>query len=62
MKNLTIVVLMIGATVMIDVIGIVVLAVSQNPIPDTLTTIAVAGMTGLVGLLVRPGPDSPPAP
>jgi hypothetical protein len=59
MKNLTLVVVMLGIIVLVDVIGIVVLALQSMTIPDVLPTIAVAGVTGIVGLLVRP--DAPPA-
>lgn len=62
MRNLTLVVLMLGVIVLVDVLGIVVLALQARTIPDVLPTIAVAGVTGMVGLLVRPGPDAPPNP
>ena len=53
---------MLGILVLTDLIGIIVLAMSAHTIPDVLPNIAVAGVTGMVGLLVRPGPDAPPNP
>lgn len=60
MRNFTVVVFFIGMTLLLDVAGIIVLAVQNDRIPDVLVTIAVAALTALAGLLARPGPDTPP--
>ena len=46
---------LVGATLMLSVLGIVYLAATTaGPIPDVLQTIAVGSLTGLVGLLAVP--------
>lgn len=47
----------LGATMMVCVLGIIVLAGFEKPIPDVLQNIAIGTMTGLVGLLVQKRPD-----
>lgn len=53
------VVALIGAVLLLSVVGIIVLATRGNPIPDVLQNVAVGSLTGLVGLLVpaRSGPQ-----
>ena len=46
---------LVGATLMLSVLGIVYLASTvAGPIPDVLQNIAVGSLTGLVGLLAVP--------
>lgn len=49
-------VLILGAVLLVAVLGIIVLAALDQNIPDVLPTVAVADLTGLLGLLApRPG-------
>lgn len=56
-RVLVIAVLVLGATLLGCVAGIVALALNSVPVPDVLQNIAVGSMTGLVGLLVQTKPD-----
>lgn len=58
MRNITLVIALVGMTLIIDIVGISVLAVTHNPIPDILKNVAIGALTGLVGLLVKPTPDT----
>lgn len=49
------VILLVGLVLVIAVLGIVLLAVNTQPVPDVLQNIAVGALTGLVGLLVPAG-------
>ena len=49
----------VGLTLLGSLAGIVVLALNAQPIPDVLQNIAVGALTGLVGLLVPAGRQSP---
>lgn len=52
-------VLVVGLALLLAVAGIIVLAVSEHPIPDVLQNIAVGSLTGLLGLLgIIPKADS----
>lgn len=46
------VVLAVSTLGILSVLGVIVLAVLQHPIPDLLQNVAVGSLTGLVGLLV----------
>jgi hypothetical protein len=52
MRNVAVVVYVVGAALLLSIVGIVVLAVTANPVPDVLQNVAVGSLTGLVGLLV----------
>lgn len=52
----------VGLALLGSVVGIVVLAVLQHPIPDVLQNIAVGSLTGLVGLLKNTQEPAPPDP
>lgn len=45
---------LVGACLILCVVGIVLLAVNGSTIPDVLQNVAVGSLTGLVGLLVKP--------
>lgn len=47
------VVAVVGLSLLGSVVGIVVLALNGQPVPDVLQNIAVGSLTGLVGLLVQ---------
>lgn len=49
------VILAVTAALLASVLGIILLAVNAQPIPDVLQNIAVGALTGLVGLLVPAG-------
>lgn len=49
------VVAVIGAALLIAVVGIIALAMGGHPIPDVLQNIAVAAVAGLLGLLAPSG-------
>lgn len=56
MKNpLALVIGFVGATLLGSLVGIVLLALNAQPIPDVLQNVAVGALTGLVGLLVPAG-------
>ncbi len=44
----------VGITLLGSVVGIVVLALNTQPVPDVLQNVAVGALTGLVGLLAVP--------
>ncbi len=51
--NLSAVVYIVGASLLLCVVGIVVLAATTvGPIPDVLQNIAIGSLAGLIGLLV----------
>lgn len=47
-----IVVLAVSALGILSVLGVIVLAILQQPVPDLLQNVAIGALTGLVGLLV----------
>lgn len=49
------VVVIVGCSLLLSVIGIILLAFNSVAIPDVLQNIAVGSLTGLVGLLVKTG-------
>jgi hypothetical protein len=53
---------MIGMAVMGSLVGVIILASEGDKIPDILPVVITSGMTGIIGLLVRPGTDAPPNP
>lgn len=56
--NMKLVISLVGGVCISSVVGIIVLALASVTIPDTLTTLAIASLTGLVGLLARPDDQS----
>lgn len=52
--NMKLVISLVGGVCISSVVGIIVLALASVTIPDTLTTLAIASLTGLVGLLAKP--------
>lgn len=57
--NLRTALLLLGAGFLLAVIGIVVLAVTEHPIPDVLQNVAVGAMTAVGALLTRVDPRPP---
>lgn len=53
MNKFTLVISFAGTTALVATIGIITLAVVDRPIPDILNTLAIACVTGIVGLLAR---------
>lgn len=53
-RTVLVAVLLVGATLILSVVGIIVLAVQAQPVPDVLQNVAVGSMTGLLGLLAVP--------
>lgn len=50
----------VAAVLVLCVVGIVLLALSDKPVPDILENVTVGALTGLVGLLASPkGGDAP---
>lgn len=54
MTSMRLVIGLVGACLLVSVLGIVLLATLGHPVPDVLQNVAVGSLTGLVGLLVRP--------
>lgn len=52
MTSTRLVVLAVALALLLAIVGIVVLALQGQPIPDVLQNVAVGSLTGLVGLLV----------
>ena len=55
MTPIRLVISIIGAVLLVALVGIIVLAVRGLAVPDVLQNIAVGSLTGLVGLLVPAG-------
>ena len=55
MVNVKLVVLFLGVTEIILVVGIIMLTALDRTTPDVLVTLAVADLTGLTGILVKTG-------
>lgn len=55
--NTRLVIIAVTVALILSVVGIVLLAVLEQPIPDVLQNVAVGSLTGLVGLLVPSGRD-----
>lgn len=55
MTPVRLVIALVGITLLGALLGIVLLALQGQPIPDVLQNIAVGALTGLVGLLVPAG-------
>lgn len=55
--NTRLVIIAVTVALVLSVVGIVLLAVLEQPIPDVLQNVAVGSLTGLVGLLVPSGHD-----
>lgn len=56
-RTVLVAVLLVGLTLLLSVVGIIVLAVNAQPVPDVLQNVAVGSMTGLLGLLAVPRPE-----
>lgn len=52
------VVIILGAVLVLSVVGVIALAINKIPVPDVLQNIAVGTLTGLVGLLVQTRQDA----
>lgn len=57
--SLALVIGFVGATLLGSLLGIVLLALNAQPVPDVLQNIAIGALTGLVGLLVPAGRGGP---
>lgn len=60
------VVVIVGAIIVVGIVGVVLLAYQGKPVPDILAAIIPTGLAGLVGILasikVNPTPVDPPGP
>jgi hypothetical protein len=59
-RTILVAVLLVGASLLLSVVGIIVLALGAHPIPDVLQNVAVGSMTGLLGLLALPSKATAP--
>jgi hypothetical protein len=57
--NVRLVVSIVGAVLIVSILGIVALAWQGMTVPDVLQNVAVGCLTGLVGLLVPSGGGTP---
>lgn len=53
-RTILVAVMLVGATLLLSVVGIIALALTAHPVPDVLQNVAVGSMTGLLGLLAMP--------
>lgn len=51
------VILVVGAALLLCLVLIGLLVLQEKPVPDVLPTVAVASLTGLLGLLTNTRPD-----